>query len=82
MAFFLEVGLLLMVVPWSTFWARNYFALLCPPLQSIVLNNFVRGGVSGLGLVNLILGFVDLSMVFTARARPDAPPADAPSHVR
>ena len=25
-AFFLEVGLLLIVLPWSAFWDRNYFA--------------------------------------------------------
>jgi hypothetical protein len=68
-AFFLEVGLLLTIIPWSAFWARNYFAESWPALQSIVSNNFVRGGVSGLGLVNLIVGLADLSLVVTARAR-------------
>ena len=29
-AFFLEVGLLLLVLPWSAFWEHNYFGLLIP----------------------------------------------------
>jgi hypothetical protein len=63
-AFFLEVGLLLIVVPWSTFWEQNYFGA-WPVVHAIVTNNFVRGGISGLGVVNLVAGFADLSRVFT-----------------
>jgi hypothetical protein len=72
-AFFLEVGLLLVVLPWSEFWERNYFALGWPVIQAIVTNNFVRGGISGLGIVNLIVGVTDLSHVFAARPGPDLP---------
>jgi hypothetical protein len=68
-AFFLEVGLLLVVLPWSGFWERNYFAAAWPPLQSLLTNNFVRGAVTGLGLVNLVAGFADLALVFAARER-------------
>jgi len=78
-AFFLEVGLLLTVIPWSGFWARNYFAETWPALRPIVSNNFVRGGVTGLGLVNLVVGFADLSLVFSARARPDITLGDGTS---
>ena len=70
-AFFLEVGLLLIVLPWSAFWARNYFAETWPALRPIVTNNFVRGAVSGLGIVNLVVGFADLSLLFVVPARPD-----------
>jgi len=66
-AFFLEVGLLLVVLPWSTFWERNYFAEALPVLQPLLTNNFVRGAVTGLGLVNLVAGFADLSLLFSAR---------------
>ena len=38
-----------------------------PPLQVVLTNNFVRGAVTGLGLVNLFAGFADLSRVFAAR---------------
>lgn len=71
-AFFLEVGLLLVVLPWSGFWGHNYFAAAWPPLQPFMMNNFVRGAVTGLGVVNLVAGCADLAMVFAARERRDA----------
>ena len=66
-AFFLEVGLLLVVLPWSGFWERNYFAMTWPALRELVTNNFVRGAVTGLGLVNHYAGFADLAIVFAGR---------------
>ena len=71
-AFFLEVGLLLVVLPWSGFWERNYFAMTWPALRELLTNNFVRGAVTGLGLVNLYAGFADLAIVFAGR--PALPP--------
>ena len=73
MAFFLEVGLLLVVLPWSGFWDRNYFVSAWSGLQPVMTSNFVRGGVTGLGVVNLIAGFADLSRLFAVRGRQDAP---------
>ena len=52
-AFFLEMGLLLVLVPWSGFWAHNYFLQVDPAVRAVAMNDFVRGGISGLGLVNL-----------------------------
>jgi hypothetical protein len=40
-----------------------------PLVHSIVTNNFVRGGVSGLGVVNLVAGFVDLAVALASRER-------------
>ena len=76
-AFFLEVGLLLVVVPWSAFWDRNYFTARWPAIRPWVANNFVRGGVTGLGVINLVAGFADLALVFSVRERGDRsrPPA-------
>jgi hypothetical protein len=66
--FFVQVGLLLIVMPWwPAFWEHNYFALAWPPLRTVLTNNFVRGAVSGLGFVNLFAGFADLALLFTAR---------------
>ena len=59
-AYFLEVGLLLVLVPWSAFWERNYFVGMFPSLLEILRNNYLRGAVSGLGVVNLLVGFHDL----------------------
>ena len=57
------------MLPWSEFWEHNYFAVAWPIVRSIVTNNFVRGGVSGLGVVNLVAGFADLTKALTARER-------------
>ena len=63
---FLEVGILLMVVPWSTYWDRNYFADGLPWLQRPMRNMFVRGAVSGLGLVNLVAAAVEACALVAA----------------
>ena len=52
---------------WPAFWEHNYFALAWPPLRTFLSNNFVRGAVSGLGVVNLFAGFADLAYFFTPR---------------
>jgi hypothetical protein len=66
-AFFVEVGLLLLVVPWSSYWERNYFGTLWPALRPWLVSNYVRGAVSGLGLVNLLAGIADLLPVVLPR---------------
>ena len=66
-AFFFEFGIALLVVPWSAFWDRNYFAEAVPLIHTIITNNFVRGGVSGLGLINLISGLGELVSILLAR---------------
>jgi hypothetical protein len=66
-AYFLEVGLLLVLVPWSSFWERNYFVTLMPSLVNLLRNNYLRGAVSGMGVVNLLVGFYDLSDLLMAR---------------
>ena len=67
-----EVGLVLIVVPWSTFWDRNYFGESLPWLQAIVTNNFVRGAVSGLGVINVLAGVAE-SIAMIAARRPREP---------
>lgn len=72
-AFFFEVGLLLVVLPWSSFWEQNYFAYAWPWIRPILTNDFVRGAVSGLGFVNLFAGVAELVPVLALRDRSDAP---------
>ena len=59
------------MLPWSAFWEHNYFAEAWPPLQPLLTNNFTRGAVTGLGVVNLGAGLADLARVFSSRARSD-----------
>jgi hypothetical protein len=51
----LELGLLLVLLPWSDYWELNYFLNRFPALIPYLLNPYVRGAISGLGLVDAIL---------------------------
>jgi hypothetical protein len=57
------------VLPWSGFWERNYFAAGSPGVHAVITNNFVRGAVTGLGLVNLMAGLADFALLFVIRDR-------------
>ena len=62
------MGLLLVLLPWSSFWDRNYFAELVPTLREWITNNYVRGAVTGLGVVNLLAALADLSDLVSRRS--------------
>ena len=67
MTCFLEVGLVLTLAPWSNYWDRNYFAESLPLVRAIATNNFVRGAVTGVGLVNLAAAVAELVSIVAAR---------------
>ena len=58
--FCLEVGLVLVVLPWTPFWDNNYFFSLTPEWGTLWLSTYLRGGVSGMGFVNLWIGLVEV----------------------
>jgi hypothetical protein len=62
-----EVGLLLLVLPWSAFWETNYFASVWPDLLPVMTNDYVRGAISGIGMINLWAGIRELTAIFTLR---------------
>ena len=49
----LEIGLLLVVLPWTRIWTENSLLAGSPRLQVFAQQHFVRGLVSGLGLQNI-----------------------------
>lgn len=69
LAYFVEVGLVLLVVPWSPLWDRNYFLDLWPALSTITRSNLIRGAVSGLGVINLWAALSELAALFGMRPR-------------
>ena len=69
MAYFLEVGLLLVFIPWSALWDRNYFASLVPVIGEAIKSPYVRGAVSGLGLINIVAGLAELFSIFSSPRR-------------
>lgn len=54
--FCIEIGILLVILPWTPFWDNNFFFGLTPQLNGLWLSNYLRGGVSGVGLVNIWIG--------------------------
>lgn len=59
---------MLILIPWSAFWDRNYFVESLPALGTLLTNNFVRGAVSGLGVVNLLAALGELADLFGGRS--------------
>jgi hypothetical protein len=51
----LELGLMLILVPWSEFWQANYFMIQFPALDVFLRSAYLRGAVSGLGVMNVFL---------------------------
>jgi hypothetical protein len=58
--FCLEVGVVLVLLPWSSFWDRNYFFSLFPGFAGVFSSSYMRGAVSGIGLLNVGIAFSEL----------------------
>ena len=58
--FCFELGLFLVVLPWSDVWERNLLVTLFPGLRVLTVSNYFRGAVTGLGMLNLWVGLSDL----------------------
>ena len=54
------VGVLLMVLPWRPEWTDNRLLLTSPGLRAFVANGFVRGICSGLGILDIWIGFSEV----------------------
>jgi len=50
-------GVLLIILPWTPEWTDNYLLLSFPVLRSVISNGFFRGFCSGLGLLDIWIGF-------------------------
>jgi hypothetical protein len=59
-AFCLGIGLFLLIFPWTQYWDANYFGSLMPQWHLYWDNMYVRGAVSGLGVVNLYISVLEL----------------------
>jgi len=51
------IGVMLMILPWRPEWTENHLLALSPTLRDIFANGFVRGLCSGLGVLNVWIGF-------------------------
>jgi hypothetical protein len=55
------MGVLLVILPWSLQWTDNHLLWGYPALRSFLANAFVRGLASGLGILDLWIGFREAS---------------------
>jgi hypothetical protein len=63
----LLVGVILAVVPWTALWDANYLLQPYPAVRSFLLSGYLRGTVSGLGLVNIVLALDEAHQHLRAR---------------
>jgi hypothetical protein len=77
-----EVGILLVILPWTPYWDDNFFLnyitgkLQMTGLATFLQTGYVRGAVSALGIVNILAGLRDMFR-FRERSRDcrlDSPP--------
>jgi len=58
-----------MLAPWMASWGQNVFADAVPSLRWWSDNQFVRGAITGVGLITAAAGVRDMASTFMARAR-------------
>jgi hypothetical protein len=51
------LGVMLMIVPWRPDWSDNPLLLPYPTLRAVVASGFARGLSTGLGVLNVWIGF-------------------------
>ena len=66
-AYLIEAGLLLIVAPWTASWEQNYFGARFTLLGIWMANQFVRGAVSGIGVLTVVAGLRDLTAAIFIR---------------
>jgi hypothetical protein len=72
--FCFEIGLFLLVYPWTDGWADNYFAWVAPgamqaPWHEFWNNTYIRGAMSGLGVVNVWIALAEVFRMFSGKSR-------------
>jgi hypothetical protein len=72
--FCLEMGMLLLVLPWTSVWLNNSLVAGHSHLEALATNDFVRGAVSGLGLVDIWLAISEALRYRAQRAHSSPPP--------
>ncbi|HUS08097.1 MAG TPA: hypothetical protein VMZ52_17475 [Bryobacteraceae bacterium] len=55
-----QIGVFLILFPWASEWDLSWFAGLPRWAQSVWFSPYFRGAISGLGLVNIYISFVEV----------------------
>lgn len=54
--FCIELGMFIAVLPWISVWSQNHFLLAHPAVRDVLTQNFVRGAITGLGIIDVWVG--------------------------
>ena len=70
--FCFELGLFLLIYPWTDGWTANYFAWAVPgsilsQWHAFWGNQFVRGAMSGVGIINLWIAIAEVFRLFSRK---------------
>ncbi len=58
--FCFELGVFLLIFPWASEWDLNYFSSLPLWASSIWASPYFRGAISGLGVLNIYVSFIEV----------------------
>ena len=67
--FCFELAIFLAIVPWSSLWESNLLFSYAPGVRPFMLHALVRGSVTALGLLNLLIGVSEVRRFFHPRHR-------------
>jgi len=68
----LEAGLFFVIVPWTRLWTINPLLHSTVTVSLLAGNPFVRGFVSGFGVIHLIIGVRDIVKITNARRQAES----------
>ncbi|HKB79155.1 MAG TPA: hypothetical protein VKH35_05520 [Thermoanaerobaculia bacterium] len=71
--YYLEAGLFFSIAPWTRLWTLNPLFQSNLTVSLIAANPFVRGFVTGFGVVHLLIGIHDLVRIARMRRREQWP---------
>jgi hypothetical protein len=63
----LEAGFFFLIVPWTRMWTMNPLLQSNVTVSMVAGNPFIRGFVSGLGVIHLLIGVTDIISITQAR---------------
>jgi hypothetical protein len=59
----LELGMVLLLLPWRQIWENNYLLYRYPQFHPLVANPFFKGFVLGLGIANILIGINEIGQL-------------------
>lgn len=58
--FCFEIGVFLLLFPWTEWWEKSFFAGVIPAWYELWSSPYLRGAISGLGVIDIGISFSEL----------------------